>query len=536
MKDKKLILCALAGVSILTIGAAVAAGNKAGFKVFANPVQAEWHHYSERMPGINPGIKEYWVQCGGNYQFTEPEGATIINQSGWDTSGFAVDDDRYTYQCTHKIANSAIAGTSANDSQPAPSHGFTDYQGKTFTASGYQGFDVDVSNYDYITFALRHNLGYLCLFGGGSCGSDEQEVAIEKDDNLVMWKDVWYYISLERNAEGKWDAYVGRYNFPKRYEASIKMGDQAKNGNNLKDIVGVWTWDALKAEDMIYSTAVYGAEKSHHYVWDTSKISPVETGTCAVCGEAGGERPAAAVDFTTNKYGAKLINKSASTDVSDWTISSEGPHQGEAFLQAQGTTSISYLCYDWNLMEMSLPRIDFSKYSNVSFDLDNVKWKPADLVGGSNWAIGFTEATMESYASTASETEISGGKLSFTTYANKVVGKISSFGLITEKTFEFTDADIINGRKSVTLYVKTTLNSSSLAVVLSNLSLVEKPEAANITDSSIKEFYTTKQVRRVEQQDAWKAPIAPLNPFRSVPQSIEIMSPSLSTVFWLGTP
>ena len=156
---------------------------------------------------------------------------------------------------------------------------------------------------------------------------------------------------------------------------------------------------------------------------------------------------------------------------------------------------------------MYLPRIDFSKYAQVSFDLDSVLCNPTDPAGGSTWKIGFTEATMESFSSDVAGSLVSGGKLTFTTYANKVVGKISSFGLVSEKTFEFTDANIINGAESVILYVECSFNSSSNAIELSNLQLVEKPEAADITDASIKEFYTEKQVRRVEQQDAWKAPI-----------------------------
>ena len=501
-KNKFLVTSFTVAAAAATICCAIALMPKMAFKALGQNNEV-WKHYSERMPGINPGIKEYWVSCDDNsHRFTAPSDVTIQDATGWDTSGFEVDDDRYTYQCSHKIADSAIAGTTANTSQPAPSYGFSDYQGKTFTANGYQGFDVDVSGYDYITFAVRHNLSYLGLFGGGSCGSDDQEVAIEKNDNLVMWKDVWYYISLERNADGKWDAYVGRYNFPKRYAASIKMGDQAKNGTNLKDIFGVWTWDALKAEDMIYSTAVYGGEKSHHYVWSSTSISPVETGVCSVCGDVV-ERPAPAIDFTTNKFGAKLINKTAGVDVSDYT---SGSFSGK-FLNVESSTSLSYLYYNWNTFQMYLPRIDFSKYSSVSFDLASIVRNTGGddgLTGATNYyKIGFAEGSMQVFSATAAGCVLDGGTLSFTTYGNKVVGKVS-LGLVSELTFNITDANVINGNESVILYVSCGFNTGSCAIKISNPVLAVKPEAADITDESIKAVQLNKQVRRVEQQDHWK--------------------------------
>ena len=57
---------------------------------------AKWVHYPRREPTEeNKGIKEYWVQCGGSYQFTEPESENIVEASGYDTSGFLENDDRW---------------------------------------------------------------------------------------------------------------------------------------------------------------------------------------------------------------------------------------------------------------------------------------------------------------------------------------------------------------------------------------------------------------------------------------------------------
>ena len=516
MTKKNKFLAASFSLALATAGIcmAIALMPKVDFRTMGQTNEV-WKHYSERMPGINPGIKEYWVSCNAHeYQFTEPETeGTIQNMSGWDTSEFVADDARYTYQCTHKIADSALAGTSAATDLPAPNHGFTTYQGKTYTADGYQGFDVDVSGYDYITFALRHNMEFLCLFGGASSGSDEQDVVITKPDkNFVMWRDVWYYVSLERNADGKWDAYIGRYNFPKRYAASVKMGDQAKNGTNLKDIVGVWNFLSHTSSDMIYSTAVYGAEKEHHYNYVSDKISPV--GTCSVCGATTNERPMSSIDFRVNKYGAKFINEDAGVDVGNW----DGGYNGGSKLNAYAQTSLAYAYYGWGAFGVHLPRIDFTKYAEVSFTLGNVKSTVETEPTGnaSGFRIGFelplTLNSSNNFASTWENATVTNGKLTLVATSDKIVATISNFGFLPTTTYEITDANIINGNASVVLYVGSYLNSGSYSLLLSDLVLVglnefEQATEANVTDASIKEIFLTKQVRRVEQQDDWKAPV-----------------------------
>ena len=465
-----------------------------------------WKHYSERMPGVNPGIKEYWVSCNDDaHQFTAPTEGTIQDASGWDTSLFEENDDRYTYQCTKKIADSALADAVDDTATYGISEGFTKVKGRSF-ANGSIGADLDISGYDYVTFGLCHNMGYLLVYGGGTSGGDDPETVIAKQAsegnvNFTMWQDAWYYFTLERNAEGKWDTYIGKFATAKRASASLPMSDGEKSANNLKDVLKAYNW-SIPEGAKVFCTDVYAGEKGHHYVWDNSKISPVETGTCSVCGDVA-ERPAPAVDFTTNRYGAKLINKTAGADVGGW----ETEWNGGTFLHAYNATKLSYLYYNWNVFQMYLPRIDFTKYAGVQFDLASVQCNPASPSGGSTWKIGFTEAGMQSFATDVADTLVEGAKLTFTTMAGKVVAKISSFGSVSELTYDITDENVIKGNESVILYVQSTFNSSSNAIQISNLVLSEQPDAASIKDSSIKEIYLEKQVRRVEQQDAWKSPI-----------------------------
>ena len=54
-------------------------------------------HYSTRTPSYTDyGVREYWVGCDSHtYQFTEPTDGTIQNASGWNTSEFEKNDNRW---------------------------------------------------------------------------------------------------------------------------------------------------------------------------------------------------------------------------------------------------------------------------------------------------------------------------------------------------------------------------------------------------------------------------------------------------------
>ena len=99
MKNKKTLAIVSLGVTTLAVGIAIgiATGKELGFKAFANPTDAEWHHYSQRQPtSSQKGIREYWVQCGGSYQFTAPDSENIVDKgTSYDLSEFAADDPRY---------------------------------------------------------------------------------------------------------------------------------------------------------------------------------------------------------------------------------------------------------------------------------------------------------------------------------------------------------------------------------------------------------------------------------------------------------
>ena len=70
--------------------------NKGGKLLTRATDGAQWVHYARREATPSQiGIREYWVQCGGSYQFEAPDGVTPSEGVGYDTSEFEEFDDRY---------------------------------------------------------------------------------------------------------------------------------------------------------------------------------------------------------------------------------------------------------------------------------------------------------------------------------------------------------------------------------------------------------------------------------------------------------
>ena len=98
-RKKKIIYLATTLVTSLVMLLSLVFDLNNGQFVFADFLRngsATWVHYARREPTEEAkGIKEYWVQCGGTYQFTAPTSGTIVEGSGYDTSEFLENDDRW---------------------------------------------------------------------------------------------------------------------------------------------------------------------------------------------------------------------------------------------------------------------------------------------------------------------------------------------------------------------------------------------------------------------------------------------------------
>ena len=119
MKKKSLIT--LTALLFTTIGCfSVLINNVPNSKIYAdgsNNINEQWVHYSQRPATCTEkGIREYWCQCGGYYQFEAPSSGNIIDKgTNYDTSEFSADDNRWIPALEHSFnesLNCSICGSS----------------------------------------------------------------------------------------------------------------------------------------------------------------------------------------------------------------------------------------------------------------------------------------------------------------------------------------------------------------------------------------------------------------------------------------
>lgn len=95
--NKKKLLVGVAVLGSVAITAVTALTAHSAFKAGADSAATKWVHYKEAMPGsvsgTEKGIRDYYVQCGGNYQFEAPSSYT--EGGAYDISEFAEDDPRF---------------------------------------------------------------------------------------------------------------------------------------------------------------------------------------------------------------------------------------------------------------------------------------------------------------------------------------------------------------------------------------------------------------------------------------------------------
>ena len=488
MKNKKLLVSALLGVSTLAIGAVVgvAAGKKSGLRAYANPVEGDWHHYSAQAPVLdghgkatNKGTKEYWVQCGGAYQFTEPASGNKVNMDvAPDTSEFAANDDRWaTYcevnghsfdsfgVCEHcnelenkvKVADKAIASASAL-AEEAPL-GFSD----VFTATGLSsntalGSSFSVQNYDVLYFSLYHDIGNMFVFGGGS-------------DNPIMWKADWYNFLLVRDGEG------GKFlaHYKKAYETAWNV-DRFKvdgaNDQNFSSILRFVNWSDLGSAN-VKCTEVYTTTSNMLRPVDASKVNDASIKEI----------------FLT-----KQVRRVEQQDEWKSPIGSASNETGHAEYYQIGSKDFIHFSAHY--------AVDDPEYT---YNNNWSEWRFAHS------KVGLGSVTFDYiYTDTNSETGNDGTGMVHTMcqWYNGSTYYARSMALNPDGKFH---TITVTGDYVDAAFFVMKIYHFTGDIYISNIRYgVGEPVAATedqITDASIKELQTSKQVRRVEQQDEWKSPI-----------------------------
>ena len=178
-----------------------------------------WHHYNKKLPTqYEKGIKEYWVQCGGGYQFVAPTSGTIIDKgSNYNTSEFTANDDRWLTYCdeyghsldaygicsfcgqldeSEQASETAING-SVKQASSNPLTGFNNVYLKTNLGRGDNvGVSGNISSFTYIYYALMQTSeNELYVYGGSN-------------EYAILSQNVWTYFLLVRGFDNALSLYT----------------------------------------------------------------------------------------------------------------------------------------------------------------------------------------------------------------------------------------------------------------------------------------------------------------------------------------
>lgn len=83
---------------ILLIASLLFVGNNSIIASLNAGDNGTWVHYQKReATSSSKGIREYWVKCGGAYQFSAPESGKIEEASSYNETGFTTNDPRYIF-------------------------------------------------------------------------------------------------------------------------------------------------------------------------------------------------------------------------------------------------------------------------------------------------------------------------------------------------------------------------------------------------------------------------------------------------------
>lgn len=262
-KGKLVIIASFLTLSIC-VGIALQAGSPAAFGFANSSEYSVWHHYNKKLPTQNEkGIKEYWVECGGGYQFFAPTNGIIIDKgSNYDTSEFSEDDNRWLTYCdeyghsldsynvcsfcgelngSEMASETAISGSDKiNNINPVK--GFKNVYYKSNISRGTKvGVSGSISSFSSIYFALMQNsISTLYVYGG--------------DGNYAsLAQNTWTYFLLKRDSTtNKFSLFVST-NLNGSW-TSKKLDDADQSATNF-NFLRFYSWDY--SEYSVYCSEIY---------------------------------------------------------------------------------------------------------------------------------------------------------------------------------------------------------------------------------------------------------------------------------------
>lgn len=270
MKHKGKILFTIATAVTMCFAMVLQTRAPAAFSRVHSTNNQTWHHYNKKLPTLSEkGIKEYWVECGGSYQFVAPVDGIIIDKgSNYDTSEFTEDDNRWLTYCDeygHSFDSFNVCGfcgelnksemaseTAINESNKVnnmtPVKGFKNVYSKTNISRGDKvGVSGNISSFSYIYFALMQNsLSDLYVYGGDSNYADIQQ-------------GIWTYFLLKRDSNTNKLALYTRTSLETSW-VSKKLDNDDQTTTNF-NILRFYNWDSSVYS--VYCSEIYSVDISN---------------------------------------------------------------------------------------------------------------------------------------------------------------------------------------------------------------------------------------------------------------------------------
>ena len=139
-----------------------------------------------------------------------------------------------------KAYNYAVNGSTK--ATIAKATGFNNVYSVTGKSNGANGVDLDISNYNYLYFALYAEGASVRPFSGGDDGDGSHR---------IVWPDRWWYLLVEK-VNGVWNGYVRESSTETWYTRTVDNNE----ATNFSDLLLLYNWSGLESVT-IYSTEIY---------------------------------------------------------------------------------------------------------------------------------------------------------------------------------------------------------------------------------------------------------------------------------------
>ena len=144
------------------------------------------------------------------------------------------------HKSSAKAYNYTVSGsTKVSFTKPT---GFNSVYSVTGKSNGACGVDLDISNYNYLYFALYAENSYVRTFSGGDDGDGSHR---------IVWSGRWWYLLVEK-INGVWNGFIKESSTETWYTRTVDNN----TATNFSQLLLLYNWSGLESVT-IYNTEIY---------------------------------------------------------------------------------------------------------------------------------------------------------------------------------------------------------------------------------------------------------------------------------------